>query len=149
MPQEISYTMPMGVIEIQQCIPHRAPFLLVDRILEVDPGKSIVGLKNVSISDPILGGHFPGRPIVPGVVMIEGLAQAAAVLGHLSIPNGIVSCLLTEISETRFRRPVIPGDVLRYDVKVVKSRNHFFWFKGVASVEGEEAVRTTLSAYLK
>ena len=81
--------------------------------------------------------------------MIEGLAQAAGVLGHLTIPNGISSCLLTEISETRFRRPVVPGDVLRYDVRVLKSRNHFYWFEGVASVDGEPAVQTTLSAYLK
>jgi 3-hydroxyacyl-[acyl-carrier-protein] dehydratase len=145
----ISFEMPMGIPEIQQCIPHRPPFLLVDRVTEVYPGKSIVGIKNISISDPILSGHFPGRPIVPGVVMIEGLAQAAAVLGHLTIPNGIASCMLTEISETRFRRQVIPGDVLRYDVKVLKSRNHFYWFEGIASVDGETAVQTTLSAYLK
>ena len=141
--------LPMNITDIQQCIPHRYPFLLIDRIVEAVPGERIVAIKNVSIGDPMLQGHFPGNPVVPGVLIVEGMAQAAAVLGHLSYEKGLNSCLLTEVSQARFRRPVIPGDVMRFDITVVKRRPPFFWFDAKCTVEGEPAADVKLSAFIK
>jgi 3-hydroxyacyl-[acyl-carrier-protein] dehydratase len=138
---------PMDLQAIQSLIPHRYPFLLVDRILEYKIGESIVGLRNISCSDPVLQGHFPGDPVVPGVIIIEGLAQTSAVLGRLTDPE-CRSVLLTEVSSARFRRKVVPGDVLVYEVKVVKRRKPFFWFDGEAKVDGEAAAIVSFSARL-
>jgi 3-hydroxyacyl-[acyl-carrier-protein] dehydratase len=139
----------MDVVAIQRCIPHRYPFLLIDRVTEAVPGKHVVAWKNVSISDPMLAGHFPGNPIVPGVLIVEGVAQATAVLGHITSQGQCSICLLTEISSARFRRQVVPGDVLRYDVSVNKMRKQFFWFSAKVSVDGELAAEVEVSALLK
>lgn len=144
-----SISMPMDIKGIQECIPHRYPFLLIDRVLEAIPNEHIVALKNVSISDPILAGHFPGNPVVPGVVMIEGMAQAAAVLGHLSYEKGLSTCYLTEVSDGRFRKPVGPGDTMRFELKVIKRRPPFFWFDAVCKVDGELVAEAKISAYIK
>jgi beta-hydroxyacyl-ACP dehydratase FabZ len=141
--------LPMDVNAIQQCIPHRHPFLLIDRVLEASPLERIVAVKNVSVADPVLAGHFPGNPVLPGVHIIEGIAQAAAVLGHLSYEGGLSQCYLTEVSHARFRRPVVPGDSLRYEVTVLKRRPPFFWFDAVAFVEGEAVAEVKLSAFIK
>jgi beta-hydroxyacyl-ACP dehydratase FabZ len=142
-------SLPMDIHAIQQCIPHRHPFLLVDRVLEASPNERIVAVKNVSIGEPVLQGHFPGNPVMPGVYIIEGIAQAAAVLGHLSYENGLTTCYLTEVSSARFRRPVVPGDVLRYEVTVLKRRAPFFWFDAIATVDGETVAEVKLSAFIK
>ena len=144
-----SLTMPMDVKAIQKCIPHRYPFLLIDRVLEASPNERIVAIKNVSITDPVLAGHFPDNPVVPGVVIVEGIAQAAAVLGHLSYEHGLTTCYLTEISEARFRKPVVPGDVMRFELKVLKRRPPFFWFDAVCTVDGEVVSEVKVSAYIK
>ena len=140
---------PLDVTTIQKCIPHRYPFLLIDRVLEAVPDKHIVATRNVSISDPMLQGHFPDRPVVPGVLIVEAMAQAAAVLGHLSTKNGLETCLLTEVSSARFKRQVIPGDVMRFDITVSKSRMPFFWFDAKCTVEDDIAATVKLSAYIK
>lgn len=140
------FPVPMGIAEIEQCIPHRYPFLYVDRILEFEKGHYIRGYKQVTATEPVLQGHFPGNPIMPGVIMIEGLAQTSAVLGKITKENNCNTCLLLEINDTRFRRQVVPGDRLDYLVTVLKRRGHFFWFEGEASVDGDIAASARFSA---
>jgi 3-hydroxyacyl-[acyl-carrier-protein] dehydratase len=140
---------PMDIEAIQKCIPHRYPFLLIDRVVEAVPHQKIVAYKNISFSDPFLQGHFPGNPVLPGVLVIEAIAQAAGVLGHISYEEGLTVCYLTEVSSARFRRKIIPGDVLKLDVTVIKRRPPFFWFEAVCSVDGEQAAEVKLSAFIK
>lgn len=142
-------SIPMSTVDIQRCIPHRYPFLLIDRVLEAEPQARIVAIKNISYTEPVLQGHFPGNPVFPGVLIIEAIAQAAAVLGHLSYEGGLTQCLLTEVTEARFRRPVVPGDVLRLDVRINKRRPPFFWFETNCTVDGETVAEVKLSAYIK
>ncbi len=147
MSQSFDFKVPMNIQDIEKCIPHRYPFLLIDRVLEYAVGERIVAIKNVSMVDPILQGHFPGNPIVPGVLIVEAMAQASAVLGKLT-ETDCSSCLLTEVTEARFRRQVVPGDTLRMDVKVLRRRKPFFWFEGEATVDGEPAAFVKFSARL-
>ncbi len=140
-----THALPLEAADIMRIIPHRYPFLLVDRIIELEPGKRVVGLKAVTANEPQFTGHFPGRPIMPGVLMVEALAQTAAVAvmtldeyrGKLGLFAGIDDC--------RFRRMVVPGDTLRLEVTVEKLRGMFGRVRGVASVDGEVAVEATLS----
>jgi 3-hydroxyacyl-[acyl-carrier-protein] dehydratase len=140
--------MPMDVVAIQKAIPHRYPFLFIDRVLEATAYERIVAIRNITISDPALQGHFPGNPIVPGVVIVEGAAQAAAVLGALS-RGGLSECLFTEITEARFRKPVVPGDVLTYVITLTRHRGAFFWFEAVMTVDGAEVSTVKFSALMK
>ena len=138
-------TMPLEAADIMRIIPHRYPFLMVDRIVELEPGKRVVGIKQVTANEPQFTGHFPGRPIMPGVLMVEALAQTAGVAvmaldeyrGKLGLFAGIDDC--------RFRRMVVPGDTLRLEVTVEKLRGMFGRVKAVATVDGEVAVEATLS----
>jgi beta-hydroxyacyl-ACP dehydratase FabZ len=140
--------MPMDTTAIQRCIPHRFPFLLVDRILEVTPGERIVSQKNISFSDPVLQGHFPDNPVYPGVMIVEVIAQSAAIFGYMTA-GGTNVCYLTEIQSARFRRPVVPGDVLRVEALLIKQRAPFFWFDATCTVDGEVVVQVKLSALMK
>jgi len=140
-------SLPFGIAEIQEYIPHRFPFLLIDRVTEFVAGERIVAIKNVSFTDPYLQGHFPGNPVMPGVLQIEALAQASAVYGRLTEPNSS-SCLLTEVSEARFRRMVIPGDTMVLNVRVEKRRKNFFWFQGEIHVDQTLAANIKFSAKL-
>jgi 3-hydroxyacyl-[acyl-carrier-protein] dehydratase len=144
----MDFKMPMDVVAIQKAIPHRYPFLFIDRVLDAKAFDYIVALRNITISDPALQGHFPGNPIVPGVVIVEGAAQAAAVLGCIS-KGSLNECLFTEITEARFRKPVVPGDVLKYDIKLTKHRGPFVWFDATMSVEGAEVAVVKFSALMK
>ncbi|MBA2633108.1 MAG: 3-hydroxyacyl-ACP dehydratase FabZ [Chloroflexi bacterium] len=138
-------TLPLEAADIMRIIPHRYPFLLVDRIVELEPGRRAVGIKAVTANEPQFTGHFPGRPIMPGVLMVEALAQTAAVAvmaldeyrGKLGLFAGIDDC--------RFRRMVLPGDTLVLKVEVEKLRGMFGRVRGVASVDGDVAVEATLS----
>ena len=140
-----AFTLPLEAADIMRILPHRYPFLLVDRIVELEPGVRAVGIKNVSANEPQFTGHFPGRPIMPGVLMVEALAQTAGVAvlsldeyrGKLGLFAGIDDC--------RFRRLVQPGDTLRLEVTVEKLRGMFGRVRAVASVDGEPAVEGTLS----
>jgi 3-hydroxyacyl-[acyl-carrier-protein] dehydratase len=141
--------LPLDVIAIQKLIPHRYPFLLIDKVISIEIGRSVVAIKNVSMSDPILQGHFPGQPIYPGVLMIEGIAQTAAVLGVSSANDDVETILLSSVEEARFRRIVDPGTTLRYEVTLERRRGGFCWFSGFAYVDQELAVSVKLSAVMK
>jgi beta-hydroxyacyl-ACP dehydratase FabZ len=145
----IPLVLPLDSKAIEKCIPHRYPFLLVDKILELEPGKSIRGLKNVSLSDPILQGHFPSQPIYPGVLLIEAMAQTSAVLAYFSNPNPFSQILLTEVSQARFRRTVLPGDSLHFLITTEKSRGSFAWFNGQALVGQDVVASCKFSAFVK
>jgi 3-hydroxyacyl-[acyl-carrier-protein] dehydratase len=127
----------MDIGEILKVIPHRYPFLLVDRILEVEPGRRAVGLKQVTINEPFFQGHFPGYPIMPGVLIVEALAQVGAI-AVLSLPeNRGKLALFAGIDNFRFRRPVVPGDSLRLEVELVRMRGTVGKGQARALVDGQ------------
>jgi 3-hydroxyacyl-[acyl-carrier-protein] dehydratase len=125
--------------EIMKLMPHSYPFLLVDRILELEPAKRVVGIKNVTYNEPFFTGHFPGRPIMPGVLIVEAMAQAGGVLAFKSFPDMEGSVFFLGIDNARFRKPVIPGDQLKMVVEVVRHKRDIWVFDGKAFV-GEEIV---------
>lgn len=135
---------------ILKFLPHRYPFLLVDRVLSLEPGKTIVALKNVTVNEPFFQGHFPDIRIMPGVLIVEAMAQAGGILIYHSIPdpeNKLV--LLGKIDNARFRKPVIPGDQLRLEADLVKLKGKFLWLRGRALVDGEIVVEGDLLASLE
>ena len=137
--------LPLDAAEIMRILPHRYPFLLVDRVVELEPGTRAIGIKQVSANEPQFTGHFPGRPIMPGVLMVEALAQTAGIaVLTLEEHRGKIG-LFAGIDVCRFRRLVVPGDTLRLEVTVEKLRGMFGRVKAVASVDGEVAVEATLS----
>jgi len=139
----------MDIQEILAILPHRYPFLLVDRILEIDPGKKIAALKNVSMNEPFFQGHFPRHPIMPGVLIIEAMAQAGAVLAYKSSKeNEGKLVFFLGIDKAKFRRPVYPGDQLRIEIDVVRERPPFWKLKGLAYVEGQLCAEAELKAML-
>jgi beta-hydroxyacyl-ACP dehydratase FabZ len=127
----------LGVEEIHRILPHRYPFLLVDRILNIELGKRIVGVKNISINEPFFQGHFPGRPIMPGVLIIEAMAQVGGILALLSIPEnlGNPSIFLLGVDKVRFRKPVVPGDQLILELETLRSGKKFWKMQGKALVD--------------
>jgi 3-hydroxyacyl-[acyl-carrier-protein] dehydratase len=138
-----------GIREIMDRIPHRYPFLLIDRVVELVPGQRIVAIKNVTISEPFFQGHFPGAPVMPGVLIIEALAQAGATLLMSDVPDrGSKLIYFTGIDEARFRRPVIPGDQLRLTMDLVKLRSRTCKMHGRAEVDGELAAEAQIMSAL-
>src|ERR1700733_11416550 len=136
-------------IGIQKYLPHRPPFLMVDAILEVERLKRIVGLKSVSINESYFQGHFPGKPIMPGVLIIEGMAQTGGLLLLLEIPDREKKLLyFAAVDEARFHRPVVPGDQLRMEVTVLKWRRSYCQLRGVATVNGQIAAEALLKCML-
>jgi 3-hydroxyacyl-[acyl-carrier-protein] dehydratase len=136
--------------EIMKILPHASPFLLVDRILEVEPGKRIVGIKNVTYNEPFFPGHFPGRPIMPGVLIVEAMAQTAGVLAFKSMPeedHGRPVYFLG-IDNVRFRKLVVPGDQLRLELEITKHRQSIWGFKGKALVDGKLVAEAEILAML-
>lgn len=134
---------------ILQFLPHRYPFLLVDRVLSMEPGKSIAALKNVTYNEPFFQGHFPGMRIMPGVLIVEAIAQAGGILVYHTVPNPETKfVLLAKIENVRFRKPVIPGDQLRLEAELVKLKSKFLQLHGRALVEGEIVVEGDLMASL-
>lgn len=125
--------------EILKCLPHRYPFLLVDRVIEFVPDQSLVAIKNVTINEPFFSGHFPIKPVMPGVLIVEALAQTAALLASYSGAwNPTTSLLyLGSIENARFKKVVVPGDQLYLNVEILKRRTRVWKFKGVATVAGE------------
>jgi 3-hydroxyacyl-[acyl-carrier-protein] dehydratase len=143
--QLVDPPLPWEAAEIMRIIPHRYPFLLIDRVLELEMGKRVVAIKAVTANEPQFTGHFPERPIMPGVLMVEAMAQAGAV-AVLSLPeNRGKLALFAGIDECRFRRTVLPGDTLRIEVTVEKLSRLFGKARSVARVDGEVAVEATLS----
>ena len=129
--------MMMTINEIMKVLPHRYPMLLIDRILEIEPGKRIVGLKNVTANEQFFQGHFPGAPVMPGVLIVEAMAQCAAVLFLRDIPDRDRKLFLFGgVDKARFRKPVVPGDQLRLECEVLQRRAGTVKLRGVAKVEG-------------
>ena len=138
-------TLPLEAADIMRILPHRYPFLLVDRVIELEPGVRAVGIKAVTANEPQFTGHFPERPIMPGVLMVEALAQTAGIAVY-SLPEYTGKLgLFAAIDDCRFKRLVIPGDTLRLEATVEKLRGMFGRIRCVASVDGETAVEATLS----
>jgi beta-hydroxyacyl-ACP dehydratase FabZ len=132
----------MERIAITEILPHRYPFLLVDRVVEIEPDKRIVALKNVTANEPFFSGHFPGRPIMPGVLLCEAVAQAGGILARVSSINAKTSgqiAMLTGLDHVRFRQQVTPGDQLRLEVEAVRRRGEFWKMRGAALVNGKVA----------
>jgi beta-hydroxyacyl-ACP dehydratase FabZ len=140
----------VGVIEIQEILPHRYPFLLVDRILEIELGKRVIGVKNVTINEPFFAGHFPGHPIMPGVLILEGMAQVGCFLLMRSLNlQGVKKVVyFTGIDRARFRRPVVPGDQIRFEVSIVQLRRQMCRMKGAALVDGKIAAEAEMNAVI-
>lgn len=127
----------IGIKEIMNMLPHRYPFLLVDKITDMDFGKRIVGIKNVTINEPFFQGHFPGMPIMPGVLILEAMAQVAGVMAMKSVPEDQVKnkvLFFMTIDKAKFRKPVVPGDQVRFEVEVVRMRASAMSFRGQAIV---------------
>jgi 3-hydroxyacyl-[acyl-carrier-protein] dehydratase len=137
----------MEQAEIQSLLPHRYPFLLVDRVQELDPDRRIVGIKNVTSNEPFFQGHFPGRPVMPGVLILEAMSQVGAILALKSLGRATRPVVyLTGIDGARFRKPVVPGDRLRLEVDVVKKRAPFWKMQGKAFVEEELVCEAEVTA---
>jgi 3-hydroxyacyl-[acyl-carrier-protein] dehydratase len=136
--------------EIQSLLPHNYPFLLVDRIAEIEPGKRIVGIKNVTYNEPFFPGHFPGRPIMPGVLIVEAMAQTAGVLAFKSIPEEEQGrpVFFLGLDNVRFRKPVTPGDQLRMELEITKHRQAIWGFRGKSYVDGKLVAEADLLAML-
>jgi len=134
---------------IQKILPHRYPFLLVDTVLEIERLKRIVSLKNVSINEPFFQGHFPGKPVMPGVLIIEGMAQTGGLLLLSEVPDRDRKLFyLAAVDEARFRRPVVPGDQLRIEVTVLKWKVKFCKLQAVATVNGDVAAEAIMRCML-
>ncbi|MHB8110456.1 MAG: 3-hydroxyacyl-ACP dehydratase FabZ [Syntrophorhabdaceae bacterium] len=141
--------MMIDINEILDLLPHRYPFLLVDRVLEFEPAKKIVAIKNVTVNEPFFQGHFPGRPIMPGVLILEAMAQAGGILAFKSFPEMKGSVFFTGIDDTRFRKPVTPGDQLKLVIDVVKHRREIWVFQAEAYVENDVVAEARIMAMLK
>lgn len=139
----------MNIEEIWEIIPHRYPFLLVDRVTEINEEEfSIKGYKNITINEPVFQGHFPATPVFPGVLIIEALAQLGAVLVLRRFPAEKRMAFFAGIDKARFKRVVVPGDRMDLEVKVVRDRNIFVVIEGKAYVEGQLAAQATMSSAL-
>jgi UDP-3-O-[3-hydroxymyristoyl] N-acetylglucosamine deacetylase / 3-hydroxyacyl-[acyl-carrier-protein] dehydratase len=140
----------MGIEEIMKVLPHRYPFLLVDKVVEIEEGKRIVGIKNVTINEPFFQGHFPGHPIMPGVLIIEGMAQVGGMLlmGTVDDPESKVVYFMS-LDNVKFRRPVKPGDQLRCELELVQVRGMVCKMRGVATVDGTVVAEADMAAMVR
>ena len=139
-----------GIEDIMKVLPHRYPFLLVDRILEIEEKRRIVGLKNVTINEPFFQGHFPGHPIMPGVLIIEAMAQVGGMLmlGALEDPDTQV-VYFTSLDNVKFRRPVKPGDQIRFELELTQVRGTVCKMRGLAKVDGEVVAESDMAAMVR
>lgn len=142
----------MYIEEIRNYLPHRYPFLLIDRVLEIVPGQSIVAIKNVTFNEHYFNGHFPNKPVMPGVLIIEAMAQASAILSFKSegvVPDENSVLYFAGVDNTRFKRPVVPGDQVRFEMNIVRNMRGIWKYKGVAKVDDEVAVEAELMCALR
>jgi 3-hydroxyacyl-[acyl-carrier-protein] dehydratase len=138
----------VGIEEILKALPHRYPFLLIDRIIDIRGDESAVGIKNVTINEPHLQGHFPGNPIFPGVLLLEGMAQtggAVCILANMQRGQSLRVYLMT-IDKAKFRKPVVPGDTIEYHITKTARRRNMWWFRGEAKVGGQLVAEAQVGA---
>ncbi len=142
------YEPPIDILGILELLPHRYPFILVDRVLELEKGKSIVGLKNVSMGEPFFQGHFPGEPVMPGVLILEGMAQVGGLLAYLSAPDMIGEKLVyfAGLDKVRFRKIVRPGDQLIFKLDMIRQKTKLTKMSGKAYVNDELVTEAELMA---
>lgn len=140
----------IDILQIMAAIPHRYPFLMIDRMVEVVVGASAVGIKNVTANEPFFQGHFPSKPVMPGVLIIEAMAQTAAALVVLTLGGDFEGKLVyfMTIENAKFRRPVVPGDQLRIHVVKERQRGNVYKFRGIARVDGVSVAEATYSAMI-
>jgi 3-hydroxyacyl-[acyl-carrier-protein] dehydratase len=137
----------MDVKEIREYLPHRYPFLLVDRVLELNAGESIVAIKNVSVNEPFFNGHFPDHPVMPGVLIVEAMAQAAGILGFKTMdkkPQDGSIYYFVGADDLRFKRPVVPGDQLKLEASIISERRGIWKFAVKATVDGDTVSSATI-----
>jgi 3-hydroxyacyl-[acyl-carrier-protein] dehydratase len=140
----------IGIAEILAALPHRYPFLLVDRVTNIRGDEQGIGIKNVTINEPFFAGHFPNNPVMPGVLVLEGMAQTGGILAIRARPGqakpGLVYFLT--INKAKFRRPVVPGDILEYHMSRITKRRNMWWYRGEAKVGGELVAEAELGAMI-
>lgn len=141
----------VGIHEILKALPHRYPFLLVDRVTNIDGEQSAIGIKNCTINEPHFMGHFPENPIMPGVLILEGMAQTCGVLCILALGqrDRPVYVYFMTIDKAKFRKPVLPGDTLEYHVTLLKKRKNMWWYRGEGKVGGETVAEAELGAMMR
>ena len=140
----------VDIAEILKTLPHRYPFLLIDRVIDIRADYSCIGIKNVTINEPCFTGHFPERPIYPGVLMIEGMAQTAGIVGIAAMKGEKkpTAVYFLTIDKCKFRKPVLPGDTVEYHMRPIGRRKAMWWFHGDAKVNGVTVVEADLGAML-
>jgi 3-hydroxyacyl-[acyl-carrier-protein] dehydratase len=140
----------VDINKILQTLPHRYPFLLIDKVIEIREDHSGIGIKDVTMNEPVFQGHFPERPVFPGVLVIEGMAQTAGVIGILSAGNGIQprAVYFLTIDKCKFRKPVLPGDTIEYHMRNTSRRKTMWWFHGEAKVNGVVVAEADVGAML-
>lgn len=142
----------LSIEDIQRLLPHRYPMLLIDRVVEVDAGKRILAYKNITVNEQVFTGHFPVKPIFPGVLIIEAMAQAAGVLGFVTVdrqPGDERLYLFAGVDGVRFKRPVVPGDQLILEAEIVRTIRNIWKFKAIARVDGEVATEAEFMCAIK
>ena len=147
----MDFELPLTYPDIIRILPHRYPFLLVDRVTEMEAGKRVVGLKNVTANEPFFEGHFPGNPIMPGVLILEAMAQVGGVMARLSIPGALDekaegTVYFMAIDKAKFRRPVVPGDQLRFELEALRTGSRVWKMAGKAFVGEALAAQAELTA---
>jgi beta-hydroxyacyl-ACP dehydratase FabZ len=143
--------LPLNYEDITKILPHRYPFLLVDRIIELEPGERVVGIKNVTANEPFFQGHFPGNPIMPGVLIVEAMAQAGGVLARMSMPDAPAqeegnTVLFMSMDKVKFRKPVVPGDQLILELKPLRTGSKIWKMAGKAFVRDDLVAEAELMA---
>ena len=146
-PEELSS---LDIMRLMALLPHRYPFMMVDRIIRLNGDESAVGIKNVTINEPQFQGHFPEQPVMPGVLMIEGMAQTAGAMcvAHRGVERRPKLVYFMTIDKVKFRKPVGPGDTLEYHMRKLKQRGSMWWYEGIAKVDGVKVAEAELSAML-
>jgi len=140
----------MDVVQIQGLLPHRYPFLLVDRIIELEMNTKVVGIKNVTANEPFFQGHFPGQPIMPGVLLLEVMAQVGGILARKSaLGQGRPTVFLTGVEKAKFRRPVVPGDQLRVEVEILRRKEPFWKMGGKIFVDSGMVCEAEMTAMVR